>query len=147
MADPGFPRREAPTPKGGVVILLFGEKIPANCMKMKEIGLGVHVPGALLGSANGLVFEVQMKLKMLSLMLTFVWNNLVQSLLEHEISHLAVTRLHNFDYCSQLTEDVVYRSFLHYINQWQIQDFPKEGVPTPQGGANIRFCQIFPKTA
>ena len=31
--------------------------------------------------------------------------------------------------------------------QWRIQDFPEEGAPTPQGGANIRFCQIFPKTA
>ena len=31
--------------------------------------------------------------------------------------------------------------------QWQIQDFPEEGVPTLQGGPNIRFCQIFPKTA
>ena len=31
--------------------------------------------------------------------------------------------------------------------QWQIQDFPEEGAPTPQGGANIRFCQKFPKTA
>ena len=31
--------------------------------------------------------------------------------------------------------------------QWRIQDFPEEGAPTLQGGANIRFCQIFPKTA
>ena len=31
--------------------------------------------------------------------------------------------------------------------QWRIQDFPKEGAPTLQGGANIRFCQNFPKTA
>ena len=31
--------------------------------------------------------------------------------------------------------------------QWRIQDFPKEGAPTPQGGANIWFCQNFPKTA
>ena len=32
--------------------------------------------------------------------------------------------------------------------QWRIQDFPEEGGPTLQGGgANIRFCQIFPKTA
>ena len=31
--------------------------------------------------------------------------------------------------------------------QWRIQDFPEEGAPTPRGGANIRFCQIFPKTA
>ena len=32
-------------------------------------------------------------------------------------------------------------------HQWRIQDFPEEGAPTPQGGANIRFCHIFPKTA
>ena len=32
-------------------------------------------------------------------------------------------------------------------NQWRIQDFPEVRVPNPPGGANIRFCQIFPKTA
>ena len=42
--------------------------------------------------------------------------------------------------------------FLHlsvilFTGQWRIQDFPEEGAPTAQGGANIRFCQIFPKTA
>ena len=31
--------------------------------------------------------------------------------------------------------------------QWRIQDFPEEGAPTPGGGTNTRFCQIFPKTA
>ena len=31
--------------------------------------------------------------------------------------------------------------------QWRIQDFPEEGAPTPQGGANIRICRFFPKTA
>ena len=31
--------------------------------------------------------------------------------------------------------------------QWRIQDFLEEGAPTPQGDANIRFCQFFPKTA
>ena len=31
--------------------------------------------------------------------------------------------------------------------QWRIQDLPEEGAPTPWGHANIRFCQIFPKTA
>ena len=36
---------------------------------------------------------------------------------------------------------------LFYCEQWRIQDFPEEGAPTPQGGANVRFCQIFPKTA
>ena len=30
--------------------------------------------------------------------------------------------------------------------QWRIQDFPEEGAPTPQGGANIQFCQNLPKT-
>ena len=25
--------------------------------------------------------------------------------------------------------------------------FPRGGAPTPRGGANIRLCQIFPKTA
>ena len=33
-----------------------------------------------------------------------------------------------------------------YRVQWRIQDFPKMGAPT-LGGTNIRFCQIFPKTA
>ena len=37
--------------------------------------------------------------------------------------------------------------FLRAHLQWTIQDFPEEGVPTPRGGENIRFCQIFPKTA
>ena len=31
--------------------------------------------------------------------------------------------------------------------QWRIQDFPEEGAPTSRGGANIQFCQNFPKTA
>ena len=31
--------------------------------------------------------------------------------------------------------------------QWLIQDFPEEEAPTPRGVANIRFCQILPKTA
>ena len=31
--------------------------------------------------------------------------------------------------------------------QLRIQDFPEEGVQTPQVGPKIRFCQIFPKTA
>ena len=35
---------------------------------------------------------------------------------------------------------------LYYLKQWRIQDFPEEGVPTPRrGGANIWFCQNFPK--
>ena len=37
--------------------------------------------------------------------------------------------------------------FLSETKQWRIQDFLEEGAPTLQGGANIRFCQIFPKTA
>ena len=35
----------------------------------------------------------------------------------------------------------------NYSMQWRIQDFPEEGAPTPQGGANIWFRHIFPKTA
>ena len=31
--------------------------------------------------------------------------------------------------------------------QWRIQDFPKVGAPTVQEGANIQFCQMFPKIA
>ena len=30
--------------------------------------------------------------------------------------------------------------------QWRIQDFPEVGAPTLQRGANIEFCQNFPKT-
>ena len=29
--------------------------------------------------------------------------------------------------------------------QWQIQDFPEEGAPTPEGSANILFDQFFSK--
>ena len=38
----------------------------------------------------------------------------------------------------------------HYELQWRNQDFPKEeggGTNSPGGSTNIRFCQIFPKTA
>ena len=31
--------------------------------------------------------------------------------------------------------------------QWRIQDFPEVGAPTPRRGANVRFWEIFPKTA
>ena len=40
---------------------------------------------------------------------------------------------------------IIYTLF-EYI-QWRIQDFPEEGRQLSGGGANIRFCQIFPKTA
>ena len=39
MADPGIPRREAPTPEAGT-LTFFLQKNCRNCMKMKEIGLG-----------------------------------------------------------------------------------------------------------
>ena len=39
-----------------------------------------------------------------------------------EISHFVVTGLRKFDYCSQLAEDVVYRSCLCYINGLIKQD-------------------------
>ena len=50
MADPGFSRGGAPTPKNAIIFQFFAE----NCMKMKEFGPpgGAHVPGAPLGSAN-----------------------------------------------------------------------------------------------
>ena len=32
-----------------------------------------------------------------------------------------------------------------HCNQWRIQDFSEVAAPTPRGGANIRFCQKFPK--
>ena len=50
-------------------------------------------------------------------------------------------------YPSLSTDDVSF-SILLWSMQWRIQDFPEEGAPTPRGGgANIRFCQIFLKTA
>ena len=41
------------------------------------------------------------------------------------------------------------RHKLEFCIQWWIQDFPEEEAPTPRGGrgANIWFCQNFPKTA
>ena len=48
-----FPREGAPTPKSPIIFQFF---FAENCMKMKEFGppRGVHVPGAPVGSANGL---------------------------------------------------------------------------------------------
>ena len=58
MADLGFSRGGAPTPKLGLFCIFLDE----NCMKMKEFvwtpvgggGEGGNVPGALLRSANGM---------------------------------------------------------------------------------------------
>ena len=47
MADPGFPRREAPTLEFGPKTY-FGNVFPKNCMKMKEIG-----PGGARDTING----------------------------------------------------------------------------------------------
>ena len=41
MANPGFPRQEAPIPKGDVN-LLFSQNFPENCMKMKDIDAEHH---------------------------------------------------------------------------------------------------------
>ena len=52
VADPGFSPGGAPTPKIAIIFHIFAE----NCMKMKEFGPpgGARVPGAPLGSANGI---------------------------------------------------------------------------------------------
>ena len=57
MADPGFPRGGGANLQGGGTHLLFGQKFPENCMKMKEFGpRGGHVSLASpLRSANGLL--------------------------------------------------------------------------------------------
>ena len=54
MADPGFPREGGANSYGGGANLLFGQKFPEICMKMKEFGPrgGARVPGAPLRSAN-----------------------------------------------------------------------------------------------
>ena len=50
-----FPRGGAPTPKIAIIFHIFAE----NCMKMKKFGpRGGRVPGAPLGSANGLQKQV-----------------------------------------------------------------------------------------
>ena len=38
VADPEFPRGGGANPQGGGANLLFGQKFPKNCMKMKEFG-------------------------------------------------------------------------------------------------------------
>ena len=42
MTDPGFPRGGGANPLSGGANLLFGQKFPKNCMKMKEFGPGGH---------------------------------------------------------------------------------------------------------
>ena len=57
VADPGFSPGGAPTPKSAIIFQFFAK----NCMKMKEFGApgGARVPGAPLGSANGMIFVLQ----------------------------------------------------------------------------------------
>ena len=54
VADPEFPRGGDTNSQSGGANLLFGQKFPENCMKMKEFGPrgGAFVPGAPLRSAN-----------------------------------------------------------------------------------------------
>ena len=56
VADPGFARGGGAKPQRGGTNLLFGQKCPKNCMKIKEFGPrgGVQIPGAPLRSANGI---------------------------------------------------------------------------------------------
>ena len=49
--------------------------------------------------------------------------------------------------CTHFFQKIQSRFINSVPQQWRIQDFPEVGAPTPQGGANIRFCQNFPKTA
>ena len=51
VADPGFPRGGGVNPRGWGANLLFGQKFPENCMKMKEFGpRGAHPWRPLLDS-------------------------------------------------------------------------------------------------
>ena len=45
--------------------------------------------------------------------------------------------------------NVVYDKDLYFIKTSAVGDpgFPRGGGANPQGGANIEFCQMFPKTA
>ena len=55
VADPGFPREGGDNPQGGGAYLIFGQKFPENCMKMKEFGPRVGGGASLappLRSAN-----------------------------------------------------------------------------------------------
>ena len=52
VAVPGFPRGGGANLQGGGAHLLFGQKFPENCIKMKEFGPGGRVPCAPLRSAN-----------------------------------------------------------------------------------------------
>ena len=55
VADPGFPRRGAPTSEEAMKTYYLAIFFCQNCMKIKEVGarVGVRVPGASPGSANG----------------------------------------------------------------------------------------------
>ena len=62
VADPGFPRGWGTNPQGGGANLLFGQKFPENCMKMKEFVPGGARPwGPPLRSAND--FEIGSKIR------------------------------------------------------------------------------------
>ena len=53
VADPGFPRRRAPTSKIGVHTYYLAKFFPQNCMKRKEFGPeGACLPGTPLRFAN-----------------------------------------------------------------------------------------------
>ena len=53
VADPGFATGGGANPQRGGASLLFGQKFPKNCLKIKEFGpKGGGVPGAPLRSAN-----------------------------------------------------------------------------------------------
>ena len=77
MADPVFPRGGAANPQDEGANLLFGQKIPENCMKMKEFGprrgvtcpwcppldlpmSGWHIDHKLEGSYDRLPFRLQL---------------------------------------------------------------------------------------
>ena len=77
----------------------------------------------------------------------FVWDKENVSVIWPEItSRICLWRLCDRQAKCELT-NVPNPMIVHLPLQWWIQDFPEEGAPTPRGGANIRFCHIFPKTA
>ena len=54
--------------------------------------------------------------------------------------HIGVQERHlMFEGPMQLNYSILVFTYF-YAMQWRIQNFPEEGAPTPQGGANIRFC-------
>ena len=62
VADPGFARGEGGNPLCEGAKLLFGQKFPQNCMKIKEFGpRGGRIPGAPPRSANALDINTPQK--------------------------------------------------------------------------------------